>query len=339
MLEGKFDIGWLYVGGRYEIHREREKMVGQAYVEYIRPVPTRRRYPVVFMGGGLQTGAPFLATADGRPGWGQQFVQDGYAVYMVDRPGMGRAGHTIGHVMSRATHTQFSVENWTRAAEHAHWRHAKLHTQWPGEGRPGDPIFDQYFAAQVPDTFERERAEELATNAIVELIDKIGPIVIVNHSFSSAFGWQIADKRPGHVVAIIAVEPSGPPFGNNMPWGLTWTALQFDPPVTDPNQLRGAVEPGAKGHHRECIRLAAGYRLPNLADHGLKVAVVASEASSHHEYEDCTVAFLRDAGVDAEPLYLWEHGILGNNHMMFFEKNSEAIGQLFLDWLDRRLPD
>ena len=30
------------------------------------------------------------------------------------------------------------------------WPQAHLHTQWPGKGEPGDPVFDQFYASQVP---------------------------------------------------------------------------------------------------------------------------------------------------------------------------------------------
>ena len=30
------------------------------------------------------------------------------------------------------------------------WPQARLHTQWPGNGAPGDPVFDQFYASQMP---------------------------------------------------------------------------------------------------------------------------------------------------------------------------------------------
>ena len=30
------------------------------------------------------------------------------------------------------------------------WPQARLHTQWPGKGEPGDAVFDQFYASQVP---------------------------------------------------------------------------------------------------------------------------------------------------------------------------------------------
>jgi pimeloyl-ACP methyl ester carboxylesterase len=43
-------------------------------------------------------------------------------------------------------------------------------------------------------------------------LDRIGPAIILTHSQSGPFGWLIADARPNLVKAIVALEPSGPPF-------------------------------------------------------------------------------------------------------------------------------
>jgi hypothetical protein len=42
------------------------------------------------------------------------------------------------------------IENLFTAPEDGDgWPQAKLHTQWPGGGHAGDPIFDQFYASQV----------------------------------------------------------------------------------------------------------------------------------------------------------------------------------------------
>ena len=45
---------------------------------------------VLVHGGGGQA-LDMLTTADGRPGWSTLFLRDGFAVYTVDRPGLGRS--------------------------------------------------------------------------------------------------------------------------------------------------------------------------------------------------------------------------------------------------------
>ena len=48
-------------------------------------------YPIVLIHGGGGQGTDWLGTPDGRPGWATFLVQEGYAVYVVDRPGHGRS--------------------------------------------------------------------------------------------------------------------------------------------------------------------------------------------------------------------------------------------------------
>src|SRR5258707_6240399 len=91
-------------------------------------------------------------------------------------------------------------------------RKARLHTQWPGSGAPGDAVFDQFFASQLPSIEDYAEQQVLNRDALLALLEKIGPAILLTHSQSGAFGWPVADAKPGLVKAIVAVEPNGPPF-------------------------------------------------------------------------------------------------------------------------------
>jgi hypothetical protein len=72
------DQGVFSVPGRYvEIDRQ-TIMVGQMYVQYQIPKARTRPYPVVMIHGGGQTASNFLSTPDGRRGWADDFVANGY---------------------------------------------------------------------------------------------------------------------------------------------------------------------------------------------------------------------------------------------------------------------
>lgn len=58
------------------------------------------------------------------------------------------------------------------------------------------------------------------------------------------------------------------------------------------------------------------------------VVVVTAEASCHAPYDECTVRFLRQAGVDVDWVRLVDYGIRGNGHMMFMELNNLEVAQL-----------
>src|SRR5271154_6040261 len=46
-----------------------------------------------------------------------------------------------------------------------------------------------------------------------DLLDLIGsPVILLSHSQGGIMPWLIADARPDLVMAILSVEPTGPPF-------------------------------------------------------------------------------------------------------------------------------
>jgi pimeloyl-ACP methyl ester carboxylesterase len=58
------------------------------------------------------------------------------------------------------------------------------------------------------------------------------------HSAGGPFGYLVANERPQLVKGIVNVEGGGAPFSGATPWGLTDIPLAYDPPVTDPAQLK-----------------------------------------------------------------------------------------------------
>jgi pimeloyl-ACP methyl ester carboxylesterase len=83
--------GYIFAGGKYVDGPDGKYMSGQAYVEYQIPKNRTHPYPIVMIEGGGQSGSNFTGTPDGREGWAQYFLKQGYAVYVVDQPGRGRS--------------------------------------------------------------------------------------------------------------------------------------------------------------------------------------------------------------------------------------------------------
>ena len=288
-----------------------------------------------------------MGTPDGREGWADYFVGLGYKIYLVDQPARGRSAWQQGiDGPVRNFDAQTITKLFTAPEAFNLWPEAKLHTQWPGEGphrgQEGDPIFDQFYASQVQFLASNAETETLMQKAGAALLDRIGPAILLTHSQAGAFGWLIADVRPKLVKAIVAVEPLGPPFedeiigsGRTRPWGLTDIPLTYAPPVTDSAQLQieqqqAPDRPGLAA----CWQQKSPVRtLPNL--HDIPVAIVTSEASYHAVYDHCTVRYLTQAGVKNDWLQLGERGIHGNAHMMMLEKNNLQIAALIASWIAR----
>lgn len=337
--------GYFFVGGRYVDAKAGPIMERQMYVEYRRPERVTKPYPIVMIHGAAQTGTNFTGTPDGRKGWADYFVEQGYTVYVVDQPARGRSAyHEPLAPVVRFPANQLE-QRFTATAKFNLWPQAKLHTQFPGDGPNkglrGDPVFDQFYASQVQYIARNDVGERLLREAGAALLDRIGPAILLTHSQSGPFGWVIADERPKLVKGIVAAEPSGPPlrnavFGTNAarPWGITETPLAYDPPLKDPKELKAVEQAAPDGPDLvACMQQAEPARkLVNLR--GIPVMVFAAEASYHAVYDHCTAKWLNQAGVKTDYVRLEDAGIRGNGHMVMIEKNNLEIAALIRRWID-----
>jgi pimeloyl-ACP methyl ester carboxylesterase len=309
------------------------------------PRHPRSRYPLVLIHGAAQTATNWMGTPDGRPGWADYFVGQGYTVYMVDQPARGRSPWLPEVDGKLATFTAEQIESrFTAPQAFTLWPQAKLHSQWPGTGRIGDPAFDAFYATQVPYLADNAQTQRLNQHAAAALLDRIGPAIILTHSQSGPFGWLIADARPKLVKAVVAVEPAGPPFQNTVfgtekarAWGVADIPLTYDPPVNDPAELK--TEQQAQPDGPDLVpcwqQQAPAHRLANLAN--VPALVITAEASYHAVYDHCTAKYLTQAGVKVTALRLGDHGIHGNAHMVMLEKNNLQVASLIAEWLARTI--
>jgi pimeloyl-ACP methyl ester carboxylesterase len=347
--------GYLFAGGKYSTINGRRVFSGHLYTEFQIPTRQTHPWPIVMIHGGSQSGTNFGGTPDGREGWAQFFLRQGYAVYVVDQPGRGRAAYEADVYGKAAPLNPDTTQQRFVAPERYNlWPQAHLHTQWPGQGAPGDPVFDQFFASQLPSIADFTEQQQLNRDALVALLDKIGPAILLTHSQSGAFGWPVADARPTLVKAIVAVEPNGPPFyaieNTGAPdwfrdagmmvntWGITAVPLTYLPSAATPADLAAVREekPDAPDLVRCWLQKTPAHTLPNLAK--LPILVVTSEASYHAPYDHCTVKYLQQAGVRPTWIKLSDVGIHGNGHMMMLEKNNLEIAAVMARWLADALP-
>ena len=358
--------GSFYAGGHYDLDHPAHHIVGQVYVDYRIPQDRKHPFPIVLVHGGNQTGTGWFSTPDGRPGWAQYFLRQGYAVYVVDQVARGRSGFVPEvYGTTAAQPLQYVLEKFTSQERYKLWPQASLHTQWPGKGEPGDPTFDQYWSSDVPGMFNRTPQAQMNVEALAALFDKIGPAILLVHSQSGGYAWPLAQARPDLVKAIVAAEPAGPPvhdvvvqsaqvfdtpwekaikqtdddyFRDNpgvKPYGLTAIPLAYSPPVTPDSPLKFVQQ--EKPERRDlarCWRQAEPAR--KLVAVGERpILVIEAEASFYAGYNHCNVEYLEQAGVPTTFIRLADIGIHGNGHMMMMEKNSDQIAQVIVDWLGK----
>ena len=332
---------FFYVGGSYVGGPGKEIMQGQMYVEKWQPQQVKQPYPLVFIHGAAQTATNWMMTPDGRKGWAEHFLELGYVVYMVDQPARGRsAWHPDVNGKLRMYTAPQLEQLFTASATLGNWPQAKLHTQWPGSGRRGDPTFDAFYATQVESLLSDAETQTLNQAAGAALLDKIGPAILLTHSQSGPLGWVIAESRPQKIKGIVSIEPSGPPFHNNATgnpkaraWGVADIPLTYEPVVTAPEQIKTKVQalPDADGLLACTLQDDPPRQLVNFRQ--FPILVTVSESSYHAPYDHCTELYLKQAGAQVDFIRLQDKGIRGNGHMVMLEKNNLQIADFLHQWM------
>jgi len=348
--------GFFYAGGKYvgELGEEKESTMGGAmYVEVMVPRQIRSPYPIVFLHGAGQTGVDWLQTPDGRPGWAYNFLEMGYVVYLQDFPARGRSQYVPGvdgtpEQLNLNIRTAENLEEtFTAMAARGNYPQAKKHTQWPGSGRIGDKVFDDFNKTQVQ-FLAGGRQETLTRDANIALLDMINtPVILLTHSQGGAFGWLVADARPNLVKAIVTLEPAAPPIrgvdnakvtynaGGGLSWGVANSPITYEPAIGDPSELRTVREATAPAADKvPCyVQQEPARKLKNLQN--IPVLFMVGEGSYHRIFDHCLAKWLNQAGVKTEYVEMEAVGLPGNGHMMMLEKNSADIAKYMGNWLSR----
>jgi len=131
---------------------------------------------VVLVHGGGQLGTSFTGTPDNRSGWADYLLSHGFPVYRRGSAGTRQvAVHHCG-LRPRGVPNLQSIEDLFTALERVNlWPQARLHTQWPGTGLPGDYAVRSVLRLAVV----RQNAttqEQTTSPALVALLEKIGPL-------------------------------------------------------------------------------------------------------------------------------------------------------------------
>jgi len=131
----------------------------------------------------------------------------------------------------------------TAPSTHNHWPQSHLHTQWPGSGHPGSPIFSAFYASNVPFLSSTTLSQTLFQNAGTALLDHIGLSILITHSQGGPSGWLLADARPKLVRRIIAIEPAGPLSQASWRHGLVASTSRSGDPRERPHDVHGKEQP------------------------------------------------------------------------------------------------
>lgn len=113
---------------------------------------------------------------------------------------------------------------------------SQLHTQWPGSGLKGDPIFDAFEDTFIPLTSNKTAQQTSMRKSGCEMLRLIGSSFLVSHSIGSVFPILLSNDCPEHVAGSINLDPNIIPFedftGTGMtmqserPWGFSDVPLR-----------------------------------------------------------------------------------------------------------------
>jgi hypothetical protein len=190
----------------------------QMFVQYQIPAKLRRgAYPVVMVHGGSHTAHSFDTTPDGREGWRTLFLREGFPVYVVDLPGAARAGFNpsrVNEALIKNDATLIPAAGMRISTLQQIWSFYRFGPSYPtlnaGSQFPATAL-TQYLSQMVPNTdaFLGGPAATLRVDALADLLDKIGPAIVLTHSASGPNGFSLVPARTSLVKSLISVEPAG----------------------------------------------------------------------------------------------------------------------------------
>jgi pimeloyl-ACP methyl ester carboxylesterase len=273
--------------------------INQSYVEYQIPLKQKSDLPIILLPGGGHHGKVYETTPDGREGWATYFVRKGFPVYNADGVNRGASSYDITDIvlvrqgnapdtaipeMNRYTHELA----WTQFRIGPEFRVPHPTTQFPVEA------FEQYTSQLVP-AFRAAVEDDKNVAALVALLDRIGPAIVLTWSQSGRFGVRAAVQRPDLVKALILLEPAAVSQEGEMT-GVSQADLESISHIPILLQA-GDFDPERLVRHRNFAeRIGENATLLNLTELGIfgNGHVVMVERNNL-QVADLLIAFLKDA--------------------------------------------
>ena len=288
---------------------------GQMYVGFQLPAEKRHPYPLVLVHGGGGQATDWMGTPDGRDGWLDYFLAAGFDVYFVDRPGLGRSPNTAGYAAAAAPPTTELIANVFTARS----------KRYPGGGTAGTPEVASHTASSEPGM---SSPDAVLKDNLAELLDRIGPAILVTHSNGGPSGWLAMEARPDLVKGVLAIEPVGisPPLAH---------LLTFSPALPSDQALALEQRPAEREGLDPCSLQPAGKVRTVPAFAGKPILFVGSPESMFTPNIHCAAYLFSQLGADTRLARLTDYGLEGNGHFMNEElNNGEIATRVFIPWLE-----
>jgi pimeloyl-ACP methyl ester carboxylesterase len=291
---------------------------GQMHVGFQLVANKRHPYPLVLVHGGGGQATDYMGTPDGRDGWLDYFLAAGYDVYFVDRPAHGRSPNV-------KSYGELGGEPTTELISNVFTAQSK---QYPGGGAATTKEVIQHTASSEPGPTVSNAV--LQAN-LAELLDKIGPAILVTHSAGGPSGWLSLAARPNLVKGVLAIEPAMGVTENLAPL-ITFA------PALPAGQTIATVERPAEGPGLTPCKLQPEGNVRKVPAYaGKQILFVVSPLSfpMFTPTVHCSVHTLKQLGADAKLARLVDYGLQGNGHFMNEDlNNGEIAKKVFIPFLD-----
>ncbi len=286
-----------------------------ARVAYQIPVKPRK-LPLVMWHGFGEFSKTWETTPDGREGFQTIFLRRRFPVYLLDQPRRGGAGRST--VAARIA-AEPDEQRWFNMFRLGAWPDFYRGVQFS----KGPEALNQFFRQMVPDTGPLDN--QVAVDAVSALFHRIGPGILVTHSYSGGLGWQAVMRNPA-IRAVVSYEPGS---GFVFPEGEVPAAM---PSLTGPLAGVAVTMARFKSLTRIPIVLYYGDNIPTQpgADPGLDnwrvrlaMAKLWVDAVNRH-------------GGDARLVHLPDVGVRGNTHFPFSDLNNLQVADLMQAFLSEK---
>ncbi len=313
------DQGFFWVGARPTPTADGKgtTIQGQMYVGFQLVAKKKHPYPLVLVHGGGGQATDYMGTPDGRDGWLDYFLAAGFDVYFVDRPAHGRSPNNVAYGPLRpATTTELMTQMFLGQSK-----------QYPGGGGPQSKENIQHTASSEPGPTV---GNDILQQDLAELLDRIGPAIVVTHSAGGASGWLAMAARPDKVKAVLAIEPV---------MGITdnlSSLITFSPALAPGEKIALEKLPAEKPGLNPCeLQPRDKVRtVPAFKDKPVMFVVSPQSSPMFTPNVHCSVHTLNQLGARAKLARLEDYGLLGNGHFMNEElNNGEIAKKVFIPFL------
>jgi pimeloyl-ACP methyl ester carboxylesterase len=301
VVQTAVELGLTGTGSTVPGHVEKNQM----YVQYMVPKASKKKIPLVLVHGGGLSGKGWETQPDGRMGWAEYFMRQGYPIYIPDQVGRARSGFDqkfYNNVRASVTAPITQPSIFQSSNENA-WAVFRFGPSY------GVPYADEQFPVGSINEFAKQVIPDLSGTvpnpnptyqALADLAVKLDGAVIVGHSQSGAFPLEAALVNSAGTKGLVAIEPVGCNYNDAQVAKLTGVPIlvMFGDHLDTPSFLNWT-------------QIFAGCK--------------------------AFVQRVNDAGGNATLLWPPDLGIKGNSHMMMNDKNSDQIADLILGWIDQNV--